>query len=357
MSEYLAARGAVVRQPGGPVNIEAVEVRRAEGAEVTVRVDACGLCHSDLHYIDGTSGGEFPYLLGHEVSGTIAYVGDQVTDVLVGDKIVVALLNPCGECSQCRRGRRTGCLNKTAKQRAPRLLDGTPLTPVLGAGGLATYITVPRRHVVVLKTDMSAPLASLLGCGVPTGFGAAVNTGGIRAGDRVAVIGAGGVGLAAIAGARFAEAAEVHAVDLVPSRLATAREFGATEVHDARGLGISDYFDVVIDAVGGARTLSTSVTLARLGGRIVMVGAPTTTEVGQLAMREFFLKGLQLVVSQWGDCDPERDLQLLQEQVTDGTFPLHRYLTESVPLEEAAGAYERLRAGEVLRSSVLVSTP
>lgn len=354
MSGYRRARGAVVQRAGGPVTVRDIEVPEPVGTEVMIRVDACGLCHSDLHYIDGTSGSDFPYIVGHEIVGRVEAIGSDAAALEIGQRVVVALIAPCGACAQCERGRPLSCVGKIRPARPPRLVDGQTLTPVLAAGGLATFVTVDVQHVVPIAGELPDEQAALLGCGVPTGYGAVANTAGVVAGDAVAVIGAGGVGLAAVAAARAAGATRILAVDVNPAKLEEARVFGATETHVPGDGEDPTGFDVVIEAVGGAATLRAAIALAASGGRIVVAGAPATTEVADFPMRMAFLKRLSIEYSHWGDCVPERDLAAIGQLVVDGTFPLHRYVAEVVSMDDAAAAYQRLRDGVVLRSVVRI---
>lgn len=342
-------------EAGGPVEVRDIEVVVPTGTEVMIRVDACGLCHSDLHYIDGTSGSDFPYLVGHEIVGRIEAVGSAAAELEIGQRVVVALVAPCGKCAQCARGRRLSCVAKVRPARPPRLLGGESLMPVLAAGGLATHVTVDAQHVTPITDVLPDEQAALLGCGVPTGYGAVVNTAGVVDGDAVAVIGAGGVGLAAIVAAAAAGAARILSVDLNAAKLQEALVFGATETHVPGGVDEPTGFDIVIDAVGGAATLRSAIGMAASGGRIVLSGAPKTTERADFAMRAAFLKRLSIEYSHWGDCVPERDLAAIGQLVADGRFPLERYVSEVVPMADAAAAYQRLRDGLVLRSVVRIS--
>ena len=358
MSHYHRCRGAVTTGPDQPLRIVEIEVPAPQADEVLIKVTACGLCHSDLHYMDGSSGVDYPYLVGHEISGVVHEIGSEVVDLTVGDQVVVALIVSCGECVDCKRGRGVRCVNKMPRHRAPRLPDGTELTPVLGAGGLAELVLMNRQHVALRPPSLDAGLSALLGCGVPTGFGAAVNTGEVTAGDRVAVIGCGGVGLSAIAGAQAAGAAHVTAFDFEPAKRAFASEFGADVTvdgaHWARRPELLSSFDIVIDAVGGDGPLQQAIALTRPGGRIVAPGAPRSDEISAVALRPVFLKRLEYHVSHWGDCVPSRDFPRIARLVSEGSFPLEKYRSEIVDLDGAAEAYERLRRGEVLRSIVMM---
>lgn len=356
-------RAAVVREAHGPIRIEEVPLRPPAGDEVAVEVTACGLCHSDVHFMHGTSGTAFPYLVGHEVAGRVAELGPDATGVAAGDTVVVAPMVACGRCRHCVAGRPQACPDRLLRRPPIPLADGTSATGVLGVGGLAERVLVPARNVVPIDPRVPPQVAALLGCGVPSGYGAAVNTAEVGPADDVVVIGCGGVGVAAVAGAVAAGAARVIAVDVSAAKLASATAFGATDVVDAstadavavvRDLTGGRGADVVLDAVGGARTFATAVGMRAPGSRLVVVGAPRTGEVAELGLRELFLTGGSVRVSIWGDCDAARDLPLLAARYLDGSLPLDRYLTGTFTLDTAQDGYDRLVAGEGLRGVVVL---
>ncbi|SHL11490.1 S-(hydroxymethyl)mycothiol dehydrogenase [Pseudonocardia thermophila] len=356
-------RAAVVRAVHGPIRIEDVPVRAPVGDEVALRVTACGLCHSDVHFMHGTSGTAFPYVVGHEVAGRVVELGPDATGVAVGDTVVVAPMVPCGTCRQCAAGRPQACPDRLLRRPPIPLGDGALGTGVLGVGGLAERVLVPARNVVPIDPRVPPQVAALLGCGVPSGYGAAVHTAEVGPADDVVVIGCGGVGVAAVAGAAAAGAARIVAVDVSAAKLAAATAFGATDVVDAsaadpvaavRDLTGGRGADVVLDAVGGARTFATAVAMRAPGSRLVVVGAPKTGEIAELGLRELFLTGGSIRVSIWGDCTASRDLPLLAARYLDGVLPLDRYLSGTFALDEAQEGYDRLLAGEGLRGVVVL---
>jgi len=356
-------RAAVVRSAHGPVAIEDVPLRDPVGDEVAIDVTACGLCHSDVHFMHGTSGTDFPYVVGHEVAGRVSAVGPNATGARVGDSVVVAPMVPCGRCKHCTGGRPAACAARLLRRPAIPLADGTPGNPVLGVGGLAERVLVPARNVVAIDPGVPPEIAALLGCGVPSGYGAAVNTAEVGPADDVAVIGCGAVGVAAIAGAAAAGAARIIAVDVNAAKLAVAREFGATDTVDAstqdavdavRGLTGGAGADVVLDAVGGPATFGVANGMRAVGSRLVVVGAPKVGDTVDLPLRGLFLTGGSIRVSIWGDCVAARDLPLLAGRYLDGSLPLDKYLTGTFSLASAAQGYEQLLAGQVLRSVVLM---
>jgi S-(hydroxymethyl)mycothiol dehydrogenase len=259
-------QGVVARSVGAPVELVAVNVPDPGPGEALVRVQACGVCHTDLHYREGGINDEFPFLLGHEAAGVVEAVGPDVTDVAPGDFVVLNWRAVCGQCRACRRGEPQYCFNTHNATQKMTLEDGTELSPALGIGAFVEKTLVAAGQCT--KVDPAAPpeVAGLLGCGVMAGLGAAMNTGGVRRGQSVAVIGCGGVGSAAVAGAHLVGANRIIAIDVDDRKLAWARDFGATHTINSEGLGrddvvaaiqeLTDGFgaDVVVEAVGRPET-------------------------------------------------------------------------------------------------------
>src|SRR5215217_7417640 len=221
-------RGVIARAKAAPVELVTVQVPDPGPGEVLVRVQACGVCHTDLHYREGAINDDFPFLLGHEASGTVEAVGPDVTNVAPGDFVVLAWRAPCGQCRSCLRGRPWYCFDSRNVSQQMTLEDGTPLSAAIGIGAFAEVCLVAAGQAVKVDPAARPEAAGLVGCGVMAGFGAAVNTGDVSRGDKVAVIGCGGVGNATIAGARLAGASMVIAVDIDPRKLEWASRFGAT---------------------------------------------------------------------------------------------------------------------------------
>ncbi|MDQ7910166.1 alcohol dehydrogenase catalytic domain-containing protein [Phytohabitans sp. ZYX-F-186] len=353
-------RAAVVRAAGAPLRVEPVTFDEPAGGNALVRVTACGLCHSDLHFMAGTSGRDFPYLVGHEVTGVVERVGPDVTGLSPGDTVVVAPMVACGTCRQCRAGRAAACPAKLPRNPAGRLADGAAANRVLGIGGLAERVVLPARQLVPVDPRLPPAIAALLGCAVPSGFGAAVHTARVGPADDVVVIGCGGVGVAAVAGAAHAGARRVVAVDANPRKLPAAKRFGATDVVDAGAVDAAEAVreltggagaDVVIDAVGGARTFTAALAMRGPGSRVVVVGAPQPGEVAELGLRPLFLTGGRIQVSIWGDCVASRDIPLLAGLYLSGKLPLE--VGETFGLDAAGDGYHSLEAGETLRPVVV----
>ena len=355
-------RGVVARGKGAPVAVETILVPEPGPGEALVKVQACGVCHTDLHYREGGINDEFPFLLGHEAAGIVEAVGEGVGDVAPGDFVVLNWRAVCGQCRACRRGRPQYCFSTHNARRPMTLADGTPLSPALGIGAFAEKTLVAAGQCT--KVDPSAPpaVAGLLGCGVMAGLGAAVNTGGVGRGDTVAVIGCGGVGDAAIAGARLAGAQRIIAVDRDPRKLEWARDFGATDVVDASTAdvvaSIQDVTggfgaDVVIDAVGRPETYEQAFYARDLAGTVVLVGVPNPELKLELPLIDLFGRGGALKSSWYGDCLPSRDFPMLIDLYLQGRLPLDRFVSEEIGLDDVEKAFEKMHHGDVLRSVVV----
>src|SRR5215469_6871946 len=232
----ISVAGVMVAAKGEPARVTEVLVPEPGPGEALVRVQACGVCHTDLHYKMGGIGEDFPYLLGHEAAGIIEAAGDNVTEVAPGDFVILNWRAVCGQCRACRRGRPWYCFATHNAAQKMTLADGTPLSPALGIGAFAEKTLVAAGQCTKVNPEIEPATAGLLGCGVMAGIGAAINTGGVTRGDTVAVIGCGGVGDGAVLGAWLAGAKTIIAVDFDDRKLEWAREFGATHVINSRAL-------------------------------------------------------------------------------------------------------------------------
>ncbi|HEY3701289.1 MAG TPA: S-(hydroxymethyl)mycothiol dehydrogenase [Acidimicrobiales bacterium] len=356
-------RGVVAPKKGAAVTIEEVVVPDPGPGEVAVRVQACGVCHTDLHYREGAINDDFPFLLGHEAAGRVESVGEGVNNVAPGDYVVLAWRAPCGDCRSCRRGRPWYCFDSRNAAQPMALADGTALTPALGIGALAELTLVASGQAVKVDPAARPEAAGLIGCGVMAGFGAAVNTGGVRRGDTVAVIGCGGVGDAAIAGAALAGARVVIGVDVNARKLEWARRFGATQIVDAsredpveavRRLTGGTGADVVVEAVGSPETYRQAFFARDLAGTLVQVGVPDPTMNVELPMIELFGRGGALKSSWYGDCLPTRDFPMMVDLYLSGRLDLDGFVSETIGLEDVEVALARMTRGEVLRSVVVL---
>ncbi|MGF7238606.1 MAG: S-(hydroxymethyl)mycothiol dehydrogenase [Frankia sp.] len=359
----VTVRGVVALDKGAPVTLVDVVVPSPGPGEARVKVAACGVCHTDLHYREGAINDDYPFLLGHEAAGVVESVGPDVTSVAPGDYVVIAWRAPCGVCRSCLRGRPWYCFDSRNATQPMTLTDGTPLSPALGIGAFAAQTLVAAGQCVKVDPAARPEAAGLIGCGVMAGFGAAVNTGGVTRGETVAVIGCGGVGDAAIAGASIAGARRVIAVDVDDRKLAWARDFGATHTVNASAgdpveavRALTDGFgaDVVIDAVGRPETYRQAFFSRDLAGRVVLVGVPAPSMSLELPLIEVFGRGGSLKSSWYGDCLPTRDFPILIDLYLSGRLNLDGFVSETIGLDDVEEAFAKMGRGEVLRSVVVL---
>ena len=356
-------RGVVSRSKGAPVSVETVLVPDPGPGEALVSIQACGVCHTDLTYREGGINDEYPFLLGHEAAGTVESVGAGVTNVAPGDFVILNWRAVCGQCRACKRGRPWYCFDTFNATQKMTLTDGTELTPALGIGAFADKTLVHQGQCTKVDPAADPAVAGLLGCGVMAGLGAAVNTGAVGRDDTVAVIGCGGVGDAAIAGAALVGARTIIAVDTDNKKLQWAREFGATHTINARELDavatiqdLTDGFgaDVVIDAVGRPETWKQAFYARDLAGTVVLVGVPTPDMTLEMPLVDFFSRGGSLKSAWYGDCLPERDFPTLISLYLQGRLPLDKFVSERIGLDDVEDAFHKMHGGEVLRSVVVL---
>jgi S-(hydroxymethyl)mycothiol dehydrogenase len=355
----------VARAKGEPVTVEQIIVPDPGPGEALVKVQACGVCHTDLHYREGGINDEFPFLLGHEAAGIVEFVGPDVSSVAVGDFVILNWRAVCGQCRSCLRGRPWYCFATHNASQKMTLADGTPLSPALGIGAFAAKTLVAAGQCTKVDARARPEAAGLLGCGVMAGLGAALFTGDVGRGDSVAVFGCGGVGCAAIAGAALAGATTVIGVDLDQRKLELARSFGATDVvngstEDAvervRQLTGGNGADVCIEAVGNPKVMEQAFYARDLAGTLVQVGVPTPDMRVDLPMIDFFGRGGRLKPSWYGDCLPSRDFPTLISLYLAGRLDLDRFVSETIGLEDVEEAFHRMERGEVLRSVVVIGS-
>jgi S-(hydroxymethyl)mycothiol dehydrogenase len=339
-------RGVVYAEPDSAPAVEELTVDPPGPREVLVRVEACGLCHSDLHVLETKGWGlRFPILLGHEGAGVVEEIGAEVTAVAPGDRVVVAWRAPCGECPHCRRGELRHCSSQLrAKRRVHRAVDGELLSPVLRCGTLADHAVVHEACAVKIPEELPIEQAALLACGFSTGAGAALWTTPVRAGSTVAVIGCGGVGLAVVQGAKLAGAERIVAIDIAREKLATARVLGATDVVDASvldpveavreltgGLGVEFAFS----AVGAAAALVQAIRMCAYAGTATLVGVPLPGAKLDIDLEaDVFEPKLTLAVTHGGDTIPQEDFPFLAQAALDGKLDLARFVTSTISLDE-----------------------
>ena len=355
--------GVVARSKGSPVTIEPIRVPDPGPGEALVRIQACGVCHTDLHYREGAISDDFPFLLGHEASGTVEEVGPDVNSVTPGDFVILAWRSPCGTCRSCVRGRPWYCFDSRNAHQPMTLADGTPLSPALGIGAFSELTLVDAGQAVKVNPQARPEAAGLLGCGIMAGLGAALNTGGVTRGDSVAVIGCGGVGNAAIAGAKLGGAHTIIAVDIDDRKLEWAKDFGATHtinstrsdpVEAIRGLTHGNGVNVAIEAVGTPQTFMQAFLARDLAGTVVLVGVPSPEMKIELPMLEIFGRGGALKSSWYGDCLPSRDFPMFIDLYLQGRLDLDRFVSETISIDDVEEAFRKMERGEVLRSVVLL---
>ncbi|GAA5043743.1 S-(hydroxymethyl)mycothiol dehydrogenase [Thermocatellispora tengchongensis] len=356
-------RGVIARGKGEAVSLETVVVPDPGPGEAVVNVQACGVCHTDLHYREGGITDEFPFLLGHEAAGVVEAVGPGVTSVEPGDYVILNWRAVCGECRACLRGRPWYCFNTHNAAQKMTLADGTELSAALGIGAFVEKTLVAAGQCTKVDRRAEPAVAGLLGCGVMAGLGAALNTGNVTRGDSVAVIGCGGVGNAALLGASLAGAAKIIAIDVDDRKLEWARDFGATHtinsrtsdpVEAVRELTGGHGADVVIEAVGRPETYKQAFYARDLAGTVVLVGVPTPEMTLELPLLDVFGRGGSLKSSWYGDCLPTRDFPMLIDLYLQGRLNLDGFVSERIGLGDVEDAFAKMHRGDVLRSVVVL---
>ncbi|WP_116115947.1 S-(hydroxymethyl)mycothiol dehydrogenase [Austwickia chelonae] len=355
-------KGVIARAEGAPVELVDVIVPDPGPGEAVVKIQACGVCHTDLHYREGGINDDFPFLLGHEAAGIVEAVGSDVTDVEPGDYVILNWRAVCGKCRACKRGEPWYCFATHNASQRMTLTDGTELTPALGIGAFIEKTLVAAGQCTKVDPAAAPAAAGLLGCGVMAGIGASLNTGAVRRGQSVAVIGCGGVGCAAVAGAAIAGATTIIAVDLDGRKLDWATGMGATHtinssdadpVEQIRALTDGHGADVVIDAVGRPETWKQAFYARDLAGTVVLVGVPTPDmSLPDIPLIDLFGRGGSLKSSWYGDCLPERDFPMLIDLYQQGRLDLDAFVTETIGVDQVEQAFTKMHHGEVLRSVV-----
>jgi len=359
-------RGVVYAEPDAAPAVEELTVEPPGPREVLVRVQACGLCHTDLHFVETKgSGMQFPILLGHEGAGVVEEVGRDVSLVAPGDRVVVAWRAPCGECPQCRRGDPRRCSNQLrAKRRLHRAADGALLTPLLRCGTLAEQAVVHEACAVKVPEELPVEQAALLACGFSTGAGAALWSTPVREGSTVAVIGCGGVGLAVVQGAKLAGAERIFAVDVAPEKLATASDLGATDAVDASvvdpvdavreltgGVGVEFAFS----AIGAPSGIDQAIRMCAYAGTATLVGMPKPdTKLDVDLAADIFGPRPTIAVTHGGDTIPQEDFPFLAQAALDGRLDLARFVTSTISLDEVPDRLPRIGQGGEIRTVALL---
>jgi Zn-dependent alcohol dehydrogenase len=339
----MADQGVVLGSPGA-VALEEIRVEQPGPGEVLVRIEATGVCHSDLHVIEEDGWGHrLPVLLGHEGAGTIEVVGDRVDGLSAGDRVVLGWKTACGTCAMCARGHPRQCLRPpTAPGRLFRT-DGGELTPVLRTGTFATHTVVPAVAAVKVPAELPPEQACLIGCAVATGVMSVLETARVWEGARVAVIGCGAVGLSVIQGARIAGASEIRAIDLDARKLEQATRFGATHTEAGR-------VDFVFDVVGRRQTFTQALGLIATGGTIVLIGLSPSGEKAEIDLPALFARRARVLVSHGGDHLPQEDFPRLASWALDGTLDLAGMVSRTAPLAAWSEALHAMQDGTVIRT-------
>jgi alcohol dehydrogenase len=362
-------RGAVLRAPGlalpyresKPLVIEDLQLDDPGPGEILVRIEAAGICHSDLSVVDGNRPRPLPMLLGHEAAGRVVTAGPGVSDDIVGRRVVMAFLPRCGECAACATDGRLPCVPGSAANGAGTLLSGHgrlsgemgPVAHHLGVSGFATHAVVDRRSVVAVEDDVPPDIAALLGCAVLTGGGALLNAGRPAAGQTVAIVGLGGVGMAALLVARSLDNVRVVGIDPMEGKLRKATQLGADDVHSPQAAeddGVRA--DVVIEAAGSARALETAVAITAHGGRTVTVGLPPAEARAWISPLALVAGAREIVGSYLGSAVPERDIPRFERLWRSGRLPLNELISSRIGLEDINSGMDELASGHAIRQLI-----
>ena len=338
-------RGVVVPELGR-TSVEEIEVAEPGPQDVLVRIEASGVCHSDLHVLETGWAHPLPVVLGHEGAGVVEAAGSEVEELVPGDRVVLGWRAPCGRCPWCRRGDPRRCRTPAVAGPGPRLADGQELSRTLGLGTFSTRVVVQQGAAVAVPDGLPLEQACLVGCAVATGVGSALETAQVWEGARVGVIGCGAVGLSVVQGARIAGAAEIYALDLDERKLAAAERFGAT--HTGPGARL----DFVFDVVGRPETVQQGLSMLGHAGTLVYIGLPQPGSDVALSLERVFDRRVRILVSHGGDHVPADDFPRLLQLALDGTLDLAGMVTKTVALEDVDRAFDELKAGDVIRSVI-----
>jgi Zn-dependent alcohol dehydrogenase len=354
-------KAAVCREFGAPLTVEQVRLDPPQAGELTVRIAACAVCHSDITYMQGGWGGTLPAVYGHEAAGVVEEVGSGIGDIAPGDHVVVTLIRSCGACHYCLQGKPVLCegrfrLDAEGPLHTP---DGKPLHQAMRTGAFAERVTIHASQVAVIPKDVPFDCASLLACGVITGLGAVFNTAQVAPGSEVVVIGTGGVGLNSVQGASLCGARSVIAVDLSDSKLAAARKFGATHTLDpakddlpaaVRQLTGGRGADYVFVTVGARAAVEQSFGLLARGGSTVLVGMPPTGVTTSFDPTDLTSYGQRVLGSKMGSARVRIDVPMLVDLYRQGRLKLDELISGRFPLEEVNAAVAGVLKGEALRN-------
>lgn len=357
-------KAAVCHEFGAPLRIEEVAIDPPQAGEVRIDVRACGICHSDIHFIDGAWGGELPTVFGHEAAGLVESVGPGVSGVQPGDRVIATLMRCCGECYYCTHESAHLCCGAFALDDQHRLHDanGGVVRQGLHTGAFAEQVVVDQSQVAVIPDDVAFESAALLGCGVLTGWGAVVNTAAMPAASSCAVLGTGGVGINTLQSAALAGAETVIAIDSSPDKLRIAADFGATAALDPTDTDIEARVHALTDGrgvdfafvtVGSSRAIAQALRLIRPGGTVVLVGMPAAGDFLQLDASDLAGRGHRILGSKMGSSVVKRDIPRLIQLYREGRFKLDELVSGRYPLERINEAIESVKGSSVLRNVIV----
>lgn len=362
-------RGAVLETIGAaapyrqsqPITISELTLDPPEGDEILIRIEAAGVCHSDLSVVNGNRPRPVPMLLGHEAAGIIEELGPDVHDLSVGQRVVLTFLPRCGDCAGCRSEGQTPCVTGTASNNAGTLItggqrlhrDGETVKHHLGVSGFASHAVVSRRSVVAVGNDIPAPVAAILGCAMLTGGGAVLNVVKPSPETSIAIVGLGGVGMAALLAAKALGVKSITGIDTQTSKLETALTLGATAAHsteDLSQLGLK--FDAVIEAAGHPRALETAIALTAPGGITVTVGLPAPGQSITVDPLTLTAEARTIRGSYLGSAVPEHDIPIYEQLWRVGKLPVESLVSATIPLENINEAMDKLADGQTVRQLI-----
>lgn len=364
-------KAAVMTGIDQPLEIrDDLEVESPRAGEIKVRMGASGVCHSDLSMQNGTMMAATPIVLGHEGAGVVEELGEGVTNLAVGDHVVISWVPQCGTCFFCQKGQPQLCETANPALASGGLLDGStrftsqgaPVFQMAASGTFAETSIIPAIGAVKIDDDVDMRIAALIGCGVLTGTGAALNTADIKPGDTVAVVGCGGVGLNVIQGARIAGAGEIIAIDMNETKLQLAKEFGATAtINASQGSAVSQVMsmtaqrgaDVAFEVIGLPQTIDDTITMTRRGGQAILVGVPRMDVIINLPAFFGVVLAEKTIKGCWyGSSDVQRDVPKLIELYKKGELMLDELISRTITLDEVNEAFDAMKTGEVARSVI-----
>lgn len=344
-----------------PITVKELELQKPGPNELLIRVEAASICHSDLSVVNGTRPRPLPMLLGHEAAGAVVECGAEVTDLHIGQRVVMTFLPRCGQCKECRTDGKLPCSRGSASNATGTLMDGgvkltaegTPVSHHVGVSGFATYAVVDRRSVVPVGSDVPSEIAALLGCAVLTGGGALLNAGHITDTDTVAVVGLGGVGMAGLLTALAVGCREVIAVDALDSKLELAREWGAHHAYTPeQALAAGVTADVVLEAVGHPRAFETAYRMTGVGGTTITVGLPAPGAMSEIEPLALTAEARTVIGSYLGSAVPSRDIPRFEDLWRQGKLPLEKLISDRIPLEQINEGMDALASGATLRQVI-----